>query len=127
ELIDERGTSARDLEYVRATVDGIVGAGHEAFLLETVDEMSHGGQGRRGRLAGIIPTGAWMGGHVDEGLVLRVGQVELGGPLPEELSEDRAPKRVEKVEELLSLRSPLPAARTIASRRHRIMVHPLNS
>jgi hypothetical protein len=78
-------------------------------------------------LADVPHAAAGMRGHVEQHLALRVREVELGGALPEELAEDRVTERVQEVEELLRLRGPLPAARAVASRSHRTMVHPLNS
>ena len=66
-------------------------------------------------------------GHVEEHLRLRVGEVELGGALPEELPEDRAAERVEQVEQALGLRRPARLTCSGPPRRHRIMVHLLNS
>jgi len=49
-----------------------------------------------------------VGGHVEEDLPLRIGEVQLGRALPEELAEDRAAEGVEEIEELLGLRRPAP-------------------
>src|SRR5439155_1013403 len=101
-----------------AAIARVAGARDEALLLQAVDEVGDRRQRDAEGLAHVAHTAAGMGGHVEENLALRVGEVQLGRALPEELPEDRAPERVEEVEQLLGLRRPVPTPCPVSPRGH---------
>ncbi len=127
QLVHERAARARHLEHVGAAVARIVGAGDEALVLQAVDQVRDGGQRDPEGLAHVAHAAGGVRGHVEEHLALRIAEVELGGTLPEKLSEDRAAEGVEEIEELLGLRRPAPVPSSVSLRGHSVMVHSLNS
>jgi hypothetical protein len=65
-------------------------------------------------------------GDIKERLRLRVGEIELGGPLPQQLSERGAAQCIQEVDEPLSFRGSRTSAG--ASGRHDpLIIQPLNS
>ena len=102
----------------------MVGAQHELLLLQPVDDVRDRGQGDAERLGHVAHVAAGVVGHVEEDLRLRVGEVELGGALPEELAERRAAEGVQQVEETLGLGSAPAGAR---GRHGPSMMQPSNS
>jgi hypothetical protein len=103
QLLDERLALTRQLEHVDAAIGGVVPAHEELLLLQPVDDVSDRGQGHAERLGHVAHVTPRVVAHVEEGLRLRVREVELGGSLPHELPEGRAAQRIQQVEESLGL------------------------
>jgi hypothetical protein len=103
QLLHEASALAGELEHPHPAVGGMIGTQHELLLLQTIDDVRHRGQRHAEGLGHVAHVAAGMIGHVIEHLRLGVGEIQLGGALPEELPKRRAAQRVQQVEKLLGL------------------------
>ena len=65
--------------------------------------MSHGGQRDAERFAHVTHVAAGVVGDVEEHLRLGIGEVELGGALPQDLAERGAAQGIQQIEQALGL------------------------